>query len=357
MSACTSNLNDLRTQLNAASNLRSFGRQTSLFIDEIHRFSKLQQDALLPAVENGTIHLIAATTENPSFYCNNALLSRCRVVELQKLSASQVLLILKQASSTLHTSTPCHFSEAVFEKIAEAADGDARTALNMLELAIHLQSSSNLTESELIEKMNRSHLTFDRKGDEHYGVISALHKCMRGNDANAAIYWLARQLACGEDPRFIARRLVVFASEDVGLANPMALAVAINTFHAVNLIGLPECEINLAHCVTFLASCTKSTSAYEALLRAKDAIQKSPNMPPPKHIINAPTKLMKELGYYQGYLYNPRLEGVEGKIIQQYLPDEIQHETFFQPRPEDLLDLRPEPFKKTIEKHNDDIET
>jgi putative ATPase len=271
-------LQELRATLSAAENLRKFGRQTTLFIDEIHRFSKLQQDALLPAVENGTIHLIAATTENPSFYCNNALLSRCRVLELQKLSPTELLHIIARAEARL--TPPGQFSPTVHRKIAEAADGDARIALNLLELAHNLSKSQQLTEAELLAKLSRSHVTFDRDGDEHYNVISAMHKSLRGNDANAAIYWLARQLKGGEgmfpsprcncfycsfwhthdcflliDPRYIARRLVVFASEDVGLANPQALMVAISTFHAVTMIGMPECEINLAHCVRYVPVC------------------------------------------------------------------------------------------------------
>ena len=349
LSACTSNLNELRTQLAAAYNLRAFGRQTTVFIDEIHRFSKLQQDALLPAVENGTIHLIAATTENPSFYCNNALLSRCRVIQLHKLSVDNVVAIVKRAEASMpRAAAVAPLSEGLLVKIADAADGDGRAALNLLELAHQLRESMpHESEEGISQKLNRSHVTFDRDGDEHYGVISALHKSMRGNDPNAAIYWLARQLGGGEDPRFIARRLVVFASEDVGLANPQALSLAVSTFHACTMIGLPECEINLAHCVTYLASCAKSTTAYMALKRAKEAVQGHPNLPPPKHIINAPTKMMKQLGYADGYLYNPEIPDVEGKIIQQYLPDAVADLRFFQPTPQDELDIRALPFQQS----------
>ena len=280
-----------------------------LFLDEIHRFNKSQQDFLLPYVESGELTLIGATTENPSFEVISALLSRCRVFVLEPLSEEALKAIVKR--------TKLKVKKDAFEWLLGYASGDARKALGMIEGAMSLYGE--VTVDTLNQALESPHLRYDKKGEEHYDTISAFIKSMRASQADAAMYYLARMVEAGEDPLFIARRMVVFASEDVGLAQPTALVVANAVFRACETIGYPECAINLAHGVAYLAEAKKDRSAYNALRAAQADVQAHGNLPVPKKIRNAPTKLMKELGYGKGY------EGFEMKPeTESYLPDTLK---------------------------------
>ncbi|PVI05985.1 P-loop containing nucleoside triphosphate hydrolase protein [Periconia macrospinosa] len=302
----------------ALKDLQLTGRKTIVFCDEIHRFSKTQQDAFLAPVESGTITLIAATTENPSFKVISALLSRCRTFTLNDLSEDSILKILSRALTTENVSSPLLDTE-MLQYLASFSDGDARTALNLLELAISLSKNQNITKEEIKKSLTKT-LVYDRAGDQHYENISALHKSIRGSDPDAALYYLTRMLKSGEDPRYIARRLIVVASEDVGLADNSMLSLATATYSACEKIGMPECSINLAHAVVALSLSPKSTRSYRGL-RAAEAALLEPgvaSLPIPLHLRNAPTRLMKEIGYSEGYKYNP--DFVDGKVQQEYLP-------------------------------------
>ncbi|KAI9321422.1 DNA polymerase III, clamp loader complex, gamma/delta/delta subunit [Dichotomocladium elegans] len=310
----------------AKGHLSLTGQKTIIFIDEIHRFTKAQQDLFLPYVEQGTIHLIGATTENPSFKVNSALLSRCRVFVLQRLSESDLIEILSRALShwredeTLVSEEGKEGELDALSLLANYSDGDARNALNTLEIALSiLPSKSSLLSTDIIKgAFQKSHLLYDRDGEEHYNIISALHKSIRGSDADAALYWLGRMLEAGEDPLYVARRLVRCASEDIGLADNNALPLAMSAYHACEKIGMPECDTILAHLVTYLAEAKKSVRTYKAY-------NKHPNYPVPMHIRNAPTKLMKDLGYSKGYKYNP---DYKDPVDQTYLPSELQDAKF-----------------------------
>lgn len=313
----------------AARDLQLTGRKTIVFCDELHRFSKTQQDAFLGPVESGTITLIAATTENPSFKVISALLSRCRTFTLDDLREQDLLRILQRAVATTSTTSPL-LDDEMLQYFARFSDGDARTALNLLELAINLSKNTDMTKEKIQQSLTKT-LVYDRAGDQHYDTISALHKSIRGSDADAALYYLARMLQSGEDPRYIARRLVVVASEDVGLADNTMLSLATATYEACEKIGMPECRINLAHCVTALSLSKKSTRAYRGLNAAMQVL-KEPGMAAlaiPHHIRNAPTRLMKEMGYGEGYKYNP--EYLHGRVKQEYLPDQLRGRTFLDP--------------------------
>ncbi|XP_028328069.1 ATPase WRNIP1 isoform X1 [Gouania willdenowi] len=356
LSATSASINDVREVIKQAQNeARLCKRKTILFIDEIHRFNKLQQDTFLPHVERGTITLIGATTENPSFQVNAALLSRCRVLALEKLSVEAMGSILNRALATLgirvqeqepanskdQTQTAEHgpkifIEQKALDTIAYLCDGDARVGLNSLQLSVQAQMSSCqpnnstilITEEHIKEGLQRSHILYDKAGEEHYNCISALHKSMRGSHENASLYWLGRMLEGGEDPLYVARRLVRFASEDVGLADPCALSQAVSTFQACHFIGMPECEVILAQCVVYLAQAPKSVQVYQAYNNVKTCLRthKGPLPPVPLHLRNAPTTLMKQLGYAKGYKYNPDFsEPVE----QEYLPSELQGVDFF----------------------------
>jgi putative ATPase len=266
-------------------------RPKLLFLDEIHRFNKAQQDFLLPFVESGRLTLVGATTENPSFEVISALLSRCRVFVLKSLSEADIKAILKR--------TKIKMGKDALDWLASLANGDARIALTALENAVKLYGSANI--ENLKKAFDQIFIRFDKKGDEHYDTISAFIKSMRSGDADAALYYLARMIEGGEDPKFIARRMVIFASEDIGLAQPTALVVANEVFRAVETIGLPEAAINLAHGVAYLALASKDRSSYDAYFAAVDDVKKLGNLPIPVKIRNAPTKLMKELGYHKGY--------------------------------------------------------
>ena len=264
-----------------------------LFLDEIHRFNKAQQDFLLPYVETGVITLIGATTENPSFEVISALLSRMRVFTLSELSADEMKKIVKRTGVKLE--------KKALDWIVEMASGDARMLITTLETASNLYDEKIITVENLKETVQNPFLRFDKKGEEHYNTISAFIKSMRASDPDAALYYLARMLSSGEDPKFIARRMVIFASEDIGLAQPTALVVANDVFRAVKIIGMPECRINLAHGVAYLSLAKKDKSAYEAMGKAMEDVEKYGNLPIPMKLRNAPTKLMKEIGYGEGY--------------------------------------------------------
>ncbi|KAI1195784.1 ATPase WRNIP1 [Nemania serpens] len=319
----------------AANELALTGRRTIIFCDEIHRFSKTQQDVFLKPVEAGTITLIGATTENPSFKVVNALLSRCRTFTLQKLTAEDLQRILVRAlqSELPFTSStpPPPLDEEFLSYLARFADGDARTALNLLELAISLAGRGEATKEDMKASLTKT-LVYDRAGDQHYDTISAFHKSVRGSDPDATLYYLARMLQSGEDPLFIARRMVVIASEDVGLADNSMLTLATSTFTATQQIGMPEARIPLAHCAVALSLAPKSTRAYRGLGNASAALREPgvAALPVPIHLRNAPTRLMRELGFGKEYKYNPNYK--DGKVKQDYLPDEILSRRFLEDR-------------------------
>ena len=318
LSATSSGIKDLKLVVERAKESRRLHIKTILFIDEIHRWNKAQQDALLPQVENGTIILIGATTENPSFAVNGSLLSRSKVVVLEALNADDLVLIVKRTAKELKT----QISAESASLIAKFANGDARKALNILESAI--EAEAKITPALIKDIINKPNLLYDKNGEEHYNLISALHKSLRGGNADAAVYYLVRMLEAGEDPLYVARRLIRFASEDVGLANNSALMLATATYEACHKTGLPECGVNLAHCVIYLAKSPKSIAAYLAFNRASQEVRESGNLPVPLHLRNAPTKLMKDLGYSEGYKYTP-LEDDSG---QEYLPDKLKGKKF-----------------------------
>lgn len=314
LSGVSSGKKDLLKIIERAKESKKIGRKTILFIDEIHRWNKAQQDALLPYVENGTLILIGATTENPSFEVISALLSRSRVFVLKRLDQKDIEKILKRALQKLKKKIKAD----ALKLIIRFSNGDARMAINTLEAC--LNQNIEVT-PELVNKiLQKSHLLYDKTGEEHYNIISALHKSMRGGDADAAVYWLARMIEGGEDPLYIARRLVRFASEDIGLANNTALLLANAVFDACHKLGYPECNVHLAQCVIYLAKSKKSIAAYQAYGKAKADVEKFGNLGVPLHIRNAPTKLMKDLKYGEGYKYTP----IEDSSDQEYLPKELK---------------------------------
>jgi len=329
-SAVTCGVNDLRAIIKEAAEKRKFNdKKTILFIDEIHRWSKSQQDALLPHVENGTVTLIGATTENPSFEVNSALLSRTRVFVLEQLAEGDLVAILKMALLDKKRGLGNYkvkTDDEVLGYLAKLANGDARVALNALELAVKatkvLKSGIiKLDKKAIKESLQRHSHLYDKTGDQHYNIISALHKSLRGSDADAALYWLARMLEAGEDPLYVARRLVRFASEDVGLANSLALPQAVAGYQACHFIGLPECNVILAQVVVYLAKCKKSNELYEAYLSAQKDVKETMDEPVPIHLRNAPTELMKNLGYGKDYKYSPKYDYKEE---QDYLPERLK---------------------------------
>ncbi|MDD5749491.1 MAG: replication-associated recombination protein A [Patescibacteria group bacterium] len=326
ISAVTSGVAELRQFITRAEQNKRLGQQTILFIDEIHRWNKSQQDALLPHVEKGTIVLIGATTENPSFEVRGALLSRCRVFVLERLGKEHIRSIIEQALSDKENglgNLKLKISDKVKDLIADFSNGDARAALNVLEYAASL--SKKISEENIKEAFQKSHLLYDKDGEEHYNIISALHKSMRGSDANAALYWLARMLEAGEDPLYVARRLVRFASEDIGLANSRALEQAVAAYQACSFIGMPECNVILAQVVVYMAKCKKSNDLYIAYGRAAKDVREQGNLAVPLHIRNAPTKLMKDLGYGKDYKYSPEHNYQEK---QEYLPEELKNRKY-----------------------------
>ncbi len=326
MSAVSSGIKDLRETVKQAEENKKLGKRTILFIDEIHRWNKAQQDALLPHIEQGLIILIGATTENPSFEVIGALLSRCRVFVLKQLNKSQISEIIKRALKDKKKGLGklgIKIDNEIIDTISEMSNGDARIALNVLEYASSI--SNEITLDLVKDAFQKSNLFYDKNGEEHYNIISALHKSMRGSDANAALYWLARMLEAGEDPLYVARRIVRFASEDIGLSNSQALQQAVTAYQACHFIGMPECNVILAQAVVYMAKCKKSNDLYVAYKKAAEDVRKYGNLPVPLHIRNAPTKLMEDLKYGKGYKYSPDYDYKEN---QEYLPKELKDKKY-----------------------------
>ncbi len=318
LSATSSGVKDLKKIIDSAKEGRRLGQKTILFIDEIHRWNKAQQDALLPQVENGTITLIGATTENPSFAVNSALLSRVKLVVLETLTEADLEKIMLPAAKRLRVK----LKNDIAKLIARLAGGDARRALGILESAA--QHQGGLTAQVIKDIVNKPNLLYDKNGEEHYNLISAFHKSMRGGHADAAIYYLTRMIEAGEDPLYVARRMIRFASEDIGLANNSALMLATAAYDACKNTGLPECAVNLAHCAAYLAKSAKSIAVYQAHTAIKAEIEASGSLPVPLHLRNAPTKLMKDLGYSKNYKYTP----LEDDSSQEYLPEKLRGRKF-----------------------------
>ncbi len=339
ISAVLAGIKDVKKVVTEARDqLRSFKRRTILFVDEIHRFNKAQQDAFLPHVEKGTLILIGATTENPSFQVISPLLSRTRVLTLKPLSTRQVTEILERALADCELglgSWQLQVEPKVLDQISVWADGDARMALNSLEVAAHLArrqspETPRLTREIVQEALQQRTLLYDKSGEQHFNLISALHKSLRNSDVDASLYWLTRMLEAGEDPLYIVRRMVRFASEDVGAADPPALGYAIDAMQAVHFLGLPEGSLSLAQLAVYLAQAPKSNAVYEAYSRAQKDVQTSINEPVPLHLRNAPTDLMKELGYGRDYRYAHREE--EGVSDMECLPENLQEKQYYTPR-------------------------
>ncbi|CEJ92501.1 Putative DNA replication ATPase [[Torrubiella] hemipterigena] len=332
INATSSSVNECKKLFQEAANdLALTGRRTIIFCDEIHRFNKAQQDVFLRPVEAGTVTLIGATTENPSFKVVNALLSRCRTFTLQALSTEAIITILQRALASSTSSPSSLLDDTFLAYLARFADGDARTALNLLDLSISLSIRPGITQDEIKSSLTKT-LVYDRAGDQHYDTISAFHKSVRGNDPDAALYYLARMLQSGEDPLFIARRMVVIASEDVGLADNTLLPLATSTYTATQQIGMPEARIPLAHCAVALCLAAKSTRAYRGLNNAFNALREPgvAALPVPIHLRNAPTRLMRELGCGVDYKYPPNY--VDGRVNQTYLPDDLVGRRFLEDR-------------------------
>ena len=325
-SAVTEGVKDLRRVIDQARSNRLLDKKTILFIDEIHRWNKAQQDALLPHLENGTLTLIGATTENPSFEIRNALLSRTRVMVLKELNTDAIIQVLQRALADQEKGLGqlgLTISDDNLQLIANLSNGDARAALNILEGAASL--STDIIPEIIKEAAQSASLYHDKAGESHYNLISALHKSMRGSDANASLYWLARLLEGGEDPLYVARRLVRFASEDIGLANSQALNQTIAVFNACRFLGVPECKVHLAQAVVYLAKCQKSNKLYTAYNQAAVDAQATGALTVPLHLRNAPTDLMKDLGYGAGYKYSPDYGYTEE---QDYLPPELKNKKY-----------------------------
>lgn len=316
LSAVTSGKADVNKVVEQAQANRRLGQQTILFVDEIHRFNKAQQDAFLPHVEDGTITLIGATTENPSFEIINPLLSRSRVLVLDPLDKDEIIKIIKKTVKAEEISSKRLPLKSI-DLLAELSGGDARVALSNLELALQL-TKGNLTPEIITTAAQKRVPGYDKAGETHYNVVSAFIKSMRGSDPTASLYYLARMLQAGEDPKFIARRMVIFASEDVGMAAPAALNLAVSTFQAVERIGMPECQYSLFHCALVLAKCQKSREVADIMGKAQKLAKDHPDLPVPLHLRNAPTKLMKDLGYQKGTKWEAGFKHPEG-----FLPDEI----------------------------------
>uniref|UniRef100_A0A7S4PK20 ATPase WRNIP1 n=1 Tax=Paramoeba aestuarina TaxID=180227 RepID=A0A7S4PK20_9EUKA len=305
----------------------------------------MQQDVLLPHVEKGVIYLLGATTENPSFECNAALLSRSHVVVLQKLEKEEIIKLLNRGVQRLEQNLEMSIKvdKPALTHIAAVADGDARAALNSLESLVFMNLSSSssfasppyihVTTDSCLKNLNRSSYLYDKDGDQHFNIISALHKSMRGGDDNASIYWVARMLEGGEKPEYIARRILRFASEDIGLADPHALTLGVACFQACHMLGMPECSTALAQAAVYMARAPKSIEVYAGYNQAVETVKKKPNAPVPLHICNAPTKLMEELGYHKGYKYTPELVAKGEDATQDYLPECLKGSVFLTPPP------------------------
>jgi len=334
-SAVTSGIKEIREVMQKAEENRRYGERTIVFVDEIHRFNKAQQDAFLPFVEKGSIVLIGATTENPSFEVNGALLSRCKVFVLHELNTEDVVALLTRALREPRGfgNQKVELEEGILENIAVFSNGDARMALSTLEMVILngdiVGDRVVVTQATLEQCTSRKSLLYDKKGEEHYNIISALHKSMRNSDPDASVYWLARMLEAGEDPLYVARRVIRFASEDVGLADSRALEIAVAAYQACHFIGMPECSVHLTHAVVYMAMAPKSNSLYMAYEQAKEDALNTIAEPVPLVIRNAPTKLMKELSYGKGYQY---AHNMEDKLTNmQCLPDSLAGKVYYKP--------------------------
>ena len=337
-SAVTSGIKEIKEVMAQAERDRHIGLRTPVFVDEIHRFNKAQQDAFLPYVEKGSIILIGATTENPSFEINAALLSRCKVFVLQALQTDDLVMLLHHAlTSPLGLGDQrIGITEDMLRMIAQFANGDARTALNTLEMAVlngEISAEETTVTAEVLEQcISRKSLLYDKNGEEHYNLISALHKSMRNSDPDAALYWLARMLEAGEDPLYVARRLIRFASEDIGMADSQALTLAVSAYQACHFNGMPECNVNLAHTVIYLSMAPKSNSAYAGYEHCKEDALHTLAEPVPLVIRNAPTGLMKELHYGKGYQYAHQTE--DRIAAMQCMPDSLKDRTYYVPTEE-----------------------
>lgn len=357
-SAVTSGIKEIREVMQQAEENRRYGERTIVFVDEIHRFNKAQQDAFLPFVEKGSIVLIGATTENPSFEVNGALLSRCKVFVLQELTTEDLVALLSRALREPRGfgNQKVQMEDGILESIAVFSNGDARMALSTLEMIILngeiVGDSVLVTQAVLEQCTSRKSLLYDKKGDEHYNIISALHKSMRNSDPDAAVYWLARMLEAGEDPLYVARRVTRFASEDVGLADPRALEIAVAAYQACHFIGMPECSVHLTQAVVYMAMAPKSNSLYMAYEQAKEDALNTIAEPVPLVICNAPTGLMKELSYGKGYQYAHDTE--EKLTNMQCLPDALAGREYYKPTmqgEEAQVRERLETIKKWKENH------
>ena len=326
ISAATDGIQALREAIKRAEQNNRLRNKTILFLDEIHRWNKAQQDALLPHVERGIITLIGATTENPSFEVNSALVSRSRVFVLERLSEDSIAKILKQSLKDKEKGLgemKIKINDDTLGLISHLANGDARMALNTLEVCS--KQTKSINQKLVKEVVQKSNLMYDKNGEEHYNIISALHKSIRGGDAHAGLYWLARMLEAGEDPIYIARRLLRFAAEDVGVADNFATVLANSVFDACHKIGMPECDVHLAQLVIYLANTKKSIAAYHGIKKAKADVKEYGNLGVPLHIRNAPTKLMDDLGYGKNYKYTP----LENSDDQEYLPKKLKNKKYF----------------------------
>ena len=334
-SAVTSGIKEIREVMQQAEQNRRFGERTIVFVDEIHRFNKAQQDAFLPFVEKGSIILIGATTENPSFEVNAALLSRCKVFVLNALTPEEIERLLQTALTDPRGfgGQDIHAEDGALPMIARFSNGDARTALNTLEMAVlngRREGGTVTIERSLVEQCtSKKSLLYDKNGEEHYNLISALHKSMRNSDPDAAVYWLARMLEAGEDPLYVARRLIRFASEDIGLADSRALEIALAAYQASHFLGMPECNVHLAHAVTYLSLAPRSNAVYTAYEAAKRDALTMLDEPVPLVIRNAPTGLMKDLGYGDGYIY---AHDTENKVAElECLPESLRGKQYYHP--------------------------
>lgn len=334
LSAVSSGVKDVRETIQKAKSQQFFDRPNPiLFIDEIHRFNKAQQDSLLGAVEQGIITLIGATTENPSFEVISALLSRCQVYVLQHLDQSELIYLVDQAIKQDEYLKEKEIKVKEYDALLQYSGGDARKLYNILELVTNYQEKGETLEisNELVtQKIQQNIAIYDKGGEQHYDIASAFIKSIRGSDPNAAVYWLARMIEGGEDVKFIARRMIISAAEDIGLANPNALLMATTTFQAVQAVGFPEARIILSQAVIYLATSPKSNSAYQAINAAQAKVQETGSLPVPLHIRNAPTQLMKKLNYGKNYLYAHNYPG--NFVTQEFLPDDISGHTFFEPQ-------------------------
>lgn len=327
LSAVFSGTADIKKVMEVAKQNHNIGRNTLLFIDEIHRFNKTQQDTLLPYLEDGTVTFIGATTENPSFNLNNALLSRCHIGVLKPLSAADLLTLIERAEKFLDKKLP--LTDDAKSHLVQMADGDARFLLNTVEYISNAKFKKELDADKLDEIIQKRAPMSDKSGDEHYNLISAVHKSLRSSDTDAALYWVARMITSGQDPRYVLRRLTRFAMEDVGLADPNAMQIALSAWQIYERMGSPEGDIAITELVIYLATAPKSISAYKAQNASYRTAQNTGSLMPPKNILNAPTKMMKNLGYSDGYIYDPETES--GCSGQNCFPENMERVSFYKP--------------------------